>query len=76
MFEVVCSAAHAQVKGLREMHVYPGSAQKWQPAVTDSKHIIGAGSWIFCVPLFTLLLYGSCKDKLALHFVLGAAEAA
>lgn len=37
---VVCSAAHAQVKGLREMHVYPGSAQKWQPAVADSKRVV------------------------------------
>lgn len=39
MPEVVCSAAHVWVKGLREIHVYSGSAHKWQPAVADSKHI-------------------------------------
>lgn len=38
--EVVCSAAHVRVKGLREIHVYPGSAQKWQPAVADGRNII------------------------------------
>lgn len=32
MLGVVCSATHAQVKGLKEIDVYPGSAQKWQPA--------------------------------------------
>lgn len=33
----VCSAVHAWVKGLREMHVYPEGGQKWQTAVADSK---------------------------------------
>lgn len=52
MLEVVCSATHAQVKGLREIHVYPGSAQKWQPAVADSEHSIVVCSWILYVVLF------------------------